>query len=82
MWLQHGVGPKHQGNKQPVEIAPVLPSTVTKASFQTPLDRQVEELLAHARSMSSEGLLRLLGVAAEYAKMYPQEVRQTPESSA
>lgn len=55
----------------------VLASTVT-VEFQTPRDRQIAELVSLARSMSDEGLLRLLGAASEHAKQYPSQAKQTP----
>ena len=83
MWLQHGKGPKHiktiEGTSRRIDekITPEPASTVT---FKSERDRQLDELVAIARTMSDKGLLLLTGSAMELVKQHPAQAKQTPES--
>lgn len=56
------------------------PKVTYNVAFKTQRDHKIEELMELAKSMSDEGLLRLLGVAQQNAIQYPA-TKQTPKSS-
>ena len=57
------------------------PNPALTVAFKTERDRQIEELVAIARTMSDKGLLLLTGSAMEMAKQHPAEAKQTLSSS-
>jgi hypothetical protein len=57
---------------------PKTPSTVP---FKSDRDRQIDDLLTVAATLSDKGLVLLTGSAMEIAKNHPDEAKQTPKST-